>query len=76
MEQSLSLLELFDILNDVLRIKLEYTQIPPRQSDQKVFVADISKIKNKLGWMPQISARDGIAEMINWVSELKCDASI
>ena len=26
---------------------MEYIQLPPRESDQKVFVADISKITNK-----------------------------
>lgn len=67
MEQSLSLLELFDILNDILGIKMEYIQLPPRQSDQKVFVADISKIKNKIGWYPQITAREGVTEMVDWV---------
>lgn len=50
MAQSLSLLELFDMLNKILGIKLDYTELPPRQSDQKVFVADITKIKNAIGW--------------------------
>ena len=32
-EQSLSLLELFDMLNNLLGIKMVYNQLPPRQSD-------------------------------------------
>lgn len=67
MEQSLSLLELFGILNDILGVKMEYTQLPPRQSDQKVFVADISKINEKIGWKPQITAIEGITAMVDWV---------
>lgn len=70
MEQSLSLLELFEMLNDILDIKLEYIQLPPRQSDQKVFVADIKKISNRLGWRPQISAFEGVAAMVDWVKEM------
>lgn len=70
MGQSLSLLELFDLLNNMLGIKMEYTQLPPRQSDQKVFVADISKINGVTGWYPKMSAQDGIAKMIEWVNEL------
>lgn len=67
MEQSLSLLELFDMLNDILGIKLEYVQLPPRQSDQKVFVADIGKINEKIGWKPQVTALEGITAMVDWV---------
>ena len=67
MEQSLSLLELFDLLNEMLGVKLEYTQLPPRQSDQKVFVADTTKIKEKIGWKPQVSGKDGIREMAEWL---------
>jgi CDP-paratose 2-epimerase len=67
MEQSLSLLELFEILNSFLGIKIKYTQLPVRTSDQKVFVADISKINTRVGWKPKVSARTGIKKMLEWV---------
>lgn len=70
MDQSLSLLELFDMLNDMLSIKLNYYMLPPRQSDQKVFVANIGKINRAIGWTPQVSAKDGISAMINWVKDI------
>lgn len=71
MDQSLSLLELFDLLNKKLGIKMEYDILPPRQSDQKVFVADVTKIKEKIGWEPKVSAEEGITRMIEWVKEYK-----
>lgn len=71
MEQSLSLLELFDLLNEMLGIKMEYTQLPPRQSDQKVFVADITKITNTIGWRPQVSSKEGVLAMVDWVKDMK-----
>lgn len=71
MAQSLSLLELFDILNEKLGIEMEYTQIPPRQSDQKVFVANIKKIYQKIGWKPAVTADEGITQMIDWVDKFK-----
>ncbi|MCM1499246.1 MAG: GDP-mannose 4,6-dehydratase [Clostridium sp.] len=71
MEQSLSLLELFDMLNDILGIKMEYVQLPPRQSDQKVFVADISKINAKIGWKPEVTAYEGVSAMVEWVKGIK-----
>lgn len=67
MEQSLSLLELFELLEELLDIKLEYTKLPPRASDQKVFVADISKARKSIGWKPQVSTREGIIKMLNWI---------
>lgn len=70
MEQSLSLLELFALLDDMLGIKMAYKQLPPRQSDQKVFVADINKINERLGWKPQVTAREGVMAMVDWVKEM------
>ena len=70
MKESLSLLELFDILNEMLNIKLEYTELPWRLSDQKVFVADLTRIKKDLGWEPKVSAREGLSKMIDWVKEI------
>lgn len=66
MSQSLSLLELFDVLNELLDVDLKYLQLPPRESDQKVFVADISKAEKLIDWHPKVSARDGIAKMAEW----------
>ena len=67
MENSLSLLELFGFLEQELDIKLNYTKLPPRESDQKIFVADISKANSVFGWKPVISKEDGIRRMLDWV---------
>jgi CDP-paratose 2-epimerase len=64
---SLSLLELFDILEAELNIKLKYKKIPARESDQKVFVADISKIHQFIGWEPKTDKFSGIAKMLQWI---------
>lgn len=69
MDNSLSLLELFSILESELNIKLIYDQLPWRSNDQKVFVADISKAKSKFNWIPKVDRLTGIKEMINWVRE-------
>lgn len=70
-EQSLSLLELFSMLEEILGIEMKYIECPVRPSDQKVFVADISKVNRHIGWKPQISAREGIENMINWIKKRK-----
>lgn len=67
-ENSLSLLELFSMLEGLLNIKLDYTQLPVRESDQRVFVADITKAKRLLGWQPEVSSEEGVERMVAWVS--------
>jgi len=69
MENSSSLLELFSFLETELDIKMVYTQLPPRESDQRVFFADISKVKELIGWEPKVSKEEGIIKMIDWVRE-------
>lgn len=67
-ENSLSLLELFSLLESELGVQLEYTRLPPRESDQRVFIADIAKARKKLGWAPRVSKKEGIRRMIDWVA--------
>ncbi|AKL97709.1 NAD-dependent epimerase/dehydratase family protein [Endomicrobium proavitum] len=65
-ENSLSLLELFDYLEKILDIKLNYTKLPPRGSDQKVFIADIKKARKLIGWKPEVNYKEGIKQMLEW----------
>jgi len=37
-----------------------------RASDQKVFVADIAKAKNLIGWQPKVSLEEGIVKTYQW----------
>jgi CDP-paratose 2-epimerase len=67
MENSLSLIELFRFLSDHLGVRLFYKTLPWRASDQKVFVADTSKIQKKLSWKPRISAEQGIVRTLEWI---------
>lgn len=64
---SLSLLELFALLAELLEIpRLVYTSTPRRASDQDCFIASIAKAERILGWTPSITCRTGIARMLEW----------
>ncbi|MDO9055516.1 MAG: NAD-dependent epimerase/dehydratase family protein [Sulfuricurvum sp.] len=67
-DNSSSLLELFHFLEKELNVKMEYIQLPVRESDQKIFVADLTKAKELIGWEPKISKEEGIRKMIEWVA--------
>lgn len=66
-ENSLSLLELFALLEKMANVKLSYTKLPVRESDQRVFVSDLAKAKQLLHWQPVVSAQEGVARMVEWV---------
>ncbi|MCU0749577.1 MAG: GDP-mannose 4,6-dehydratase [Akkermansiaceae bacterium] len=70
-ENSLSLLELFSALRDLLGLQrdLVFERLPVRQSDQRFFVADISKASRLLGWKPRVSAREGLGRMLEWTRQ-------
>lgn len=69
MVNSLSLLELFRLLEGLLDIRMEYRKLPWRKSDQRVFVADIKKAGRTLGWTPEVSAESGIKRTLDWLRE-------
>jgi len=42
-----------------------------RPGDQKIYISDISKIKDYLGWSPEISVEKGLSLLYQWVVENK-----
>lgn len=68
MVNSLSILELFSLLKSIIGVRLDYIKIPFRESDQKVFVADITKARDVLGWKPEVPPYEGISQMLQWIT--------
>jgi CDP-paratose 2-epimerase len=66
---SLSLLELLAILEREVGTELKFSPLPPRESDQKVFVADVAKAQSLFGWSPKVDSMAGLRQMIDWVRE-------
>jgi CDP-paratose 2-epimerase len=68
-ENSMSILELLNFLENRLSIKLNYSHIPWRQSDQKFFVADNSKAERIIHWSPRTIRDDGLETVLQWEQE-------
>jgi len=66
-DNSLSLLELFNLLEEILDIKMNFRKIEWRESDQKIFVADNKKITSTTSWKPLIQTGAGIKSMLEWM---------
>lgn len=69
LQNSLSLIELFHLLEHSLGVKMVYNQLPWRESDQKVFIADNAKVSLITGWKPSVQKEDGISMMTDWLQE-------
>jgi CDP-paratose 2-epimerase len=66
---TLSLLELLDLLRTVTGKHPKVFFSDWRPADQKVYVSDIRKVRQALGWTPVVPPQEGISRVINWVKE-------
>lgn len=66
-DNSLSLLELFQILEELLGVRLKYEKIEWRKSDQKSFIADINKARNSFNFNIKVDNITGIKNTLNWM---------
>lgn len=70
MPNSLSLIELFDLLGNLTGMQLTFESRPWRAADQKVFVADHRRATADFGWQPRIGHREGLRQAIDWNRQL------
>jgi len=66
---TLSLRDLLVFLEQELGITLAPLSGATRPGDQPVFVCDIRKARELLGWTPQIGVDDGVRDLIRWVRD-------
>ncbi|MDI6839380.1 MAG: GDP-mannose 4,6-dehydratase [bacterium] len=66
-ENTLSLLELIAKIGGLLNKKINYSFSQWRPGDQKVYVSDIRRAKEELGWVPKVNIDKGISKLIEWV---------
>lgn len=67
--QTLSLLELIDMLERHYGRKIPLKFDKWRPGDQEVYVSDIRKLEQTLGWKPSIAAQAGVGKLIEWVEQ-------
>ncbi len=60
-------LEFKPILEELFGYELEVSQGSWRPGDQKVFISDIRKARQVLGWSPKIDVKTGITRLFEWV---------
>jgi CDP-paratose 2-epimerase len=64
---TLSLLELVQMLDRKCDRKLQHSFESWRPGDQPVFVSNIAKAQADFGWSPRVGVEDGVDRLIGWV---------
>jgi len=66
---TLSLVELIAYLQERLGRPVEYEFAPWRAGDQRVYVSNVSKARDELGWKPSIDVTIGLDRLMQWLRE-------
>jgi len=66
---TLSLIELVAILEQITGKKIPVTRADWRSGDQRVFVADVSAAAEQVGWRPRVSPKEGVVKLFSWVKD-------
>jgi len=65
-DNSISLLELIEMIYEETNIEIKYEFDEWRPSDQKIYISDIRKANKLLNWKPKINPREGVRKLIEW----------
>lgn len=66
---TLSLLELLEILEDLVGRKPRVSFSEWRPGDQKVYISDIGSVRAALGWIPAVPPANGIRSLVEWTRQ-------
>lgn len=60
------------LLSDLLGVDIQAASFDNwRRGDQRVFICDTGKARRDFGWEPSIGIREGVADLLDWVSQHK-----
>ncbi len=69
-DKKFSLLTLIGMLEQKLSRKINYNFADWRTGDQKIYVSDIRKVQQEIGWLPSIGVDQGVDDLIDWAKSL------
>ena len=61
--------EVVDLVGKPLRIETEASRFRPEKSEVQRLISDNSRARERLGWEPQVSLREGLQKTITWVAK-------
>lgn len=64
----ISINQLLWLMEDIIGKKANIKYIEKQKGDAEDTLADIGKVKEKIGWMPKIKIREGLLRYIGWLN--------
>jgi CDP-paratose 2-epimerase len=68
-DNTISLLELLDVIDDVHGARPRVRFDAPRLGDQRYYVSDTRKLQTAVGWQPSVGPQEGITALYDWLAE-------
>jgi CDP-paratose 2-epimerase len=75
-DNSISLLELIGMLENLLGRPVDYAFDEWRKGDQKYYISDTSKFTRATGWKPLVPVKEGIRILYDWLTGLHENRSL
>jgi CDP-paratose 2-epimerase len=72
-DQTVSLLELMDVLSDVLGTRPQYRHDAWRPADQRYYVSDTRRFTAATGWRALVPVRRGVERLCRWLRAARTD---
>jgi CDP-paratose 2-epimerase len=69
-DNTLSLLELLDLIAELTGRRPEVEHAPWRTGDQRYYVSDTRRLQHLIGWRPQVGVRQGVTRLLQWLRQL------
>lgn len=66
---TLSLIELLELLEAEFGRKLDYKFTDWRPGDQPVYISDITKAQTSLNWQPAMTPAQGVKQLVAWIKD-------
>jgi len=70
-DYSLSLVECVDMISEIIGRKLEVRFEEERHGDLLYFICDTEKAERQLQWKPDVSPKEGVSRLIDWLDREK-----
>jgi CDP-paratose 2-epimerase len=68
---TVSLLELLDLIAEMLGRKPDIEIDAWRPGDQRYYVSDTGKFQQRTGWRPEVDVQQGLEQLTGWLSETR-----
>jgi CDP-paratose 2-epimerase len=72
---TVSLLELIDIIEEMERRTVTLRFAPWREADQRYYVSDTGRFRESTGWRPRVAVAAGVRALAAWVRQRELDGA-